>query len=430
MQKKNRSFYLNLLIGILLINFVFNALFLGRLGEYSIAGIGVPGILRLLFLSILFFIMGLNLKRFNPVLKYERKSIFIVLLILYLFVQLFFLSNFAYQFQGSIKYYFYFSLMLIGLYNAYVEGALTSNKLVKLAVIFFFMIIVFYPYVIMSSGLSVSERLQHSNLRLGYLLQAGNEDAHVLVSLFPFVLVKLNTKRFFSKVVFLILLVVLFYNGTRSALIMGIFVTALFYFLGTKNKYLFGLISFIVLLILLPFVYNIFVILFKKEFAFFQNIDQFLQGGFTQGNLAGRITYIWVPTVLYTIKNSLMFGFGSNGWQIVASKVTWFSFQGTYYSPHNLFVWIFVSWGLIGLTLFIGFYYSQFLLAYRNYKNSTENLRVITIAVLCSFFAFLAWSFIANAHGAHGWTVLIISVLINISNKYQIKKSKLPKYIS
>lgn len=425
MNYKIKINYLKIIIAVLIINFYFNAIFKSILVPIIIGGINLSGYLRFILLLIILFIIAPQLQYFNYVFNKNRKFVFIIFVfIIFLIIEIFFIKNKFLHIQGSIKFIFYFSCIIMGLYPAYYSSNKTLKKFTNLAIFLFFSVIIFYPYIIYKIGMNPFERiLMAGDVRYGFLLQAGNEDAHIMVTLFPFILAKFYNKKYIKIFLIFILFLVLIYNGTRSALLSALFIIILFYYLSSPKKILFIILIILIFVIFAPVILSFVSIMFEKEKGVFLYTNRLLSGEYVGGNLSGRITYIWVPIIYYTINNSLFFGFGSNAWQTIAPKIVWASYADVTYSPHNLFVWIFANWGLLGLIIFIYLLYINFRYVINSYKKAIKiKNKIISISLMCSWFGFIIWSLIANSVGAHGWTVFTILILINISNKYDISK--------
>jgi len=416
-----------IVIFILVVQFYIAALFWGFLEPMRIKGIAPDGYFRFASLCIVFILLlGQFKTKYSYLLARERSLLISFFLFLSLLgTQFFIVDDKFLHFRGCTRYVLYFACVLLSFYSCFYYGEKSRDILVSVAVVLFFSVIIFYPYVIYKFGLPFSERLQTS-ARLAFLLGAGNEDAHFMASLFPFVLAKFDKRKFLTAGLIIFLFVALIYNGTRSAFLMSGITVLLYYTLVTKKKWLLiGLIGTLVaafLLIILPFLY----LKFENEMGIFFDFSDLLQGKFIGGNFSGRLSFIWLPTIEYTIKNSFWMGFGNSGWMEVGSKValTNIFLRGwVVASPHNFFVWSFVNWGILGLMLLIypmfkGVIYSWYTLK----TSSTLNQKKVSVAIFCSWICFINWCMIANSNGVHGWTVLILLILLSIANKNYIRE--------
>jgi len=416
---------INFVIFALLANFYITTLFLGFFNFIYIGSIALEGLIRFILFTSLTIIF---LKKINQIkstfLKEKKIFIFIILFVILTFLQIFFLKNKLYHIQGTIKYLFYLLCILLSIYSLHNNGVQVRDKLIIVIYILFFSVVIFYPYLIIRSGLSLGERLTLTGIRFSMILGAGNEDAHFMVTLFPFILYSLYKKKFLLISIIILSTVVLIYNGTRSTLLMFCFVVLLYFTITNKNKILMPLLIVILIFTVGESVGNIFITQLEGEKGIIFNFNDFVQGRVSEGNLAGRYNSTWMPTVLYTIKNSLWIGFGNNGWSEVAlNAIGYENISNSWVSvaPHNFFVTCFCNWGLLGLTLFIYLFYHYVKYSFLCLKKAlTFNQKRISTALLCSWISFLSWSMIANSSGTAGWTVLVILILLTIINKNEI----------
>lgn len=397
--------------------------------QLNFRGISIEGYFR--FASIIFFclIFMTQAKRIYYVATQESGLVFGIIFFTSLtFIQVILFDNKLTNIQGNFKFYLYFITLFLGLPSCYHYSKNMRDRLMILAVFFFVSVIVFYPYIIFSMGVSLFGRLQLSE-RYGLLLQSGNEDAHFMVSLLPLVIVKLHGKKLATTSLLLIFCLVLYYNGTRTTMVSGVIVTSLYYFLVSKRKiYLF---LFLIALILpaAPVLSLFFSTVFDSERGLILSFNDLLMGDFVGGKLSARLTYLWLPTIEHTIRNSFWLGAGSNGWEgVIMNTSPWYAVfisgqQSS--SPHSLFVWVFVSFGMIGLLLIIYLFYKIIeytLFAIRNCTHHEQ--KRISVAILCSFVGYCIWCFIANASETPGWIILTYLLLLSMANKYSVLENR------
>jgi hypothetical protein len=213
------------------------------------------------------------------------------------------------------------------------------------------------------------------------------------------------------------------YNGTLTAIVMGVTVTILYYFLNSRKKVLLVVLIIMILLLVGGTILQALSVLFERQKVLIWSYEKLLRGEPLGENLSGRIGLVWLPAILYTIENSFWTGFGSNGWTMVANNTALVRIEGIVQaaSPHNLFVWSFTNWGIVGLVLIICIFYKSVRYSWFCVRASgTSSERNIPNAIFCSWVAFIGWSMSANSHGPYGWTVFILLILLSIANKQHL----------
>ncbi|MCK4821587.1 hypothetical protein KA005_37825, partial [bacterium] len=316
---------------VLIVNFYINTYLLFILGSIHIRGIGLPGYFRFAISGVVGILFLGQLKKYSYVLAQQRGlCVAIFLFFLILAIQFFIVDDKVLHLQGSVKYFFYFTCLLLSLYSCYYDSKNARNALVIVAIILFASVIFFYPYIICKAGMNPYERLT-VYMRSSFLLRAGNEDAHFMLTLFPFLLAKFHGKKFLTIVFLVFCFLALIYNGTRSTLVMAPIVTLLYYNIISKRKLLLGGLLTALIVAGMSALPQILALMFEKEMGLILNYQDFLYGNYVGGNLSRRVSFIWLPTIKDTIQNSFWVGYGSNGWSLVAGKVAMMGFMNGKY---------------------------------------------------------------------------------------------------
>lgn len=186
-MKKSASFTIAcwLLLSVLCVR-LFLPLILGGVGG---VGVGLEGLARFICLGIIAIILIDHLSRFSFIFKYENNFIFLILSFIFLMlVQIFLVGNASFNLQGMIKYLFYFGFIIISLYGAIVFSDQSIHLLLNLCFFLFLSVLIFYPFMIIESGVDPITRLMNREGRMSFLLKTSNEDAHFMTTLFMLVL--------------------------------------------------------------------------------------------------------------------------------------------------------------------------------------------------------------------------------------------------
>lgn len=154
-----------------------------------------------------------------------------------------------------------------------------------------------------------------------------------------------------------------------------------------------------------------------------KRMEQFTE----EGSLGGRED-IW-EDVFVMIENAPVIGLGEPGFTYEMTKI-----YGHSKSAHNYFIYIFVTSGIIGLSLFLFFLSKIFITSYRSYKMDNEPVYIILFALIV-FAMFRSggtlgdksyWFFLAMIVGAQFDFKKIALNSISIDNEfntdYQIKE--------
>lgn len=415
-MKKSASFTIAcwLLLSVLCVR-LFLPLILGGVGG---VGVGLEGLARFISLGIIAIILIDHLSRFSFIFKYENNFIFLILSFIFLMlVQIFLVGNASFNLQGMIKYLFYFGFIIISLYGAIVFSDQSVHLLLNLCFFLFLSVLIFYPFMIMESGVDPITRLMNREGRMSFLLKASNEDAHFMTTLFMLVFVKVRKSKVLCIILACVFYLALIYNGTRSALMLSFVLPIVSYILLKRKFVTSAIIIGLLVLLTLPYLVTFVETKFEAELAILEDTEDVMAGQEAGGTLSWRIVYLWKPSIDYILSHSPVIGYGSNGWDIVIPKIL----HGETASPHNFFVWSFVNWGFVGVTLILLIIGTSIYYVWKSYLRDKSNVddQLLSIALLCAWTEFLIWSMIANVNNSEGWTILCILIVFSICVKYK-----------
>jgi O-antigen ligase len=327
--------------------------------------------------------------------------------------------------SGCIKFISWILLYLCALLSLTQYTALRFARSVPLILLLVFLgIVLQYPFLILSSAKGLGEAISSygdttTEKGLHGLFAAANEDANGMVALLPFCLYfseqVTGLKKWILRLSILIYIpLILLFNGTRTALFFGFPITVfLFYFKFSMSGLL--RISPVLLTTIVAFGLN------ARSFA----EKAFRSESLDKGNFGWRILRLWIPATRYTFEQSPIFGFGSRGWDYVclinnivlpeAGNVA-SVFDNT--PPHNVYIWVYVSWGIFGAFVYLSF---LALLLKKSFQLSFScDLEVARLgkASFCSIIAYCIWGAISNVHFESGWLILFSIGIIVASLKF------------
>ncbi len=385
------------------------------------------GYIRLLGIPIIFFYFINSFGALKDKIKNEKwLSLPILLLLLYFFVLPIFIPSSCVQnhFSASVKCVFWFLCYLVIIANADARPDRKVKYLLNVLVLIFFSIIVFYPYLILNSGFTLGNVVKNGlKLKLSFLLGAANEDANGLVTVLPFVLFALRKHRILRLILIAFTGVSLLFNGTRTAQIMFLLILFLFFSATSKRKFIW-----MIFLVFMGLSIGQFIMVYLNRILAFETLDAFL-GLSSAGNLGFRVALIWIPTLNFMFHYSPVFGLGTGGWNYLALKIL--PMDSTSLStvpPHNTYLWIYVCWGIIGLTqylLFLGAMLAKSIKIAMKKKGKWK--ASLGTALVCSIFGYGVWSFMSNSYWAQGWIILLItSSLILMVTYFDMDNVKQP----
>jgi len=370
----------------------------------------------LLFLGRLFF----NYSNYSPFIKNNKVFTGLIVFFLLIIISQFFIDLSLKQLQGNIKFILFFLAIILSLGHCYFDPENALKTIGNWALFFLICVLIFYPYLILSSGETILQRLLTPNSRYGFFLGHANADAHLIVTtsfLIIFSILYKHSKAF--SFLFVCICIALIYNGTRAALILFILLNLIcFSFLSKRKIFLyFFIFLFLIIIFIVSPLQKIININFQNEYIF-TNVTSVLQGEHVGGNFSYRVADIWVPIFDHVVKNSLWFGYGSNGWDVLSSDIL-----GHRIPSHNFFIWSFANWGLLGVLFFIVLIIHYLIISFKTLNTKNKSHKKISISIFCSWIGFINWTIFENPFSPQGFTVLTLLILATTANKYLHLKS-------
>ena len=385
----------------------------------------------------IFYIILIRKKRFSNFKKLGFLELPIIILFLINLIQLFIIPKDAIEMHitGSVKFTAWFGLYLTSLLSLNLSSALKYKMVLLNTLATIFLIgIAIYPFIIITSGTTLSsvltgygdtaDRIQNSGL-----FGSANEDANGLMTLLPFALlfvekIKGVHKSILRYSLFIFFPFLLIYNGTRTTLFFTLPITLILFYSELSLK---GLLK-LILILLTPLI------------IIFPFISSFLNQAFSAqlagdgGSFTWRVENVWNPAIEYTQRYSPIFGFGSRGWEYIANPLDLFTRggiqSGNLISPHSGYVWAFVSWGGIGLCMYLLFLIILLAESFKISQLHNKHLAMLGRALFCSVFSYCTWSYISNVMWAQGWIILVtIAILIASAKVIPSVESKDTKYL-
>jgi hypothetical protein len=269
----------------------------------------------------------------------------------------------------------------------------------------FVLLIIQYPAIIANSGYSLAAAAQlygQNIIKMNGIFGAANEDGNGAMALLPFFLAytgqQAGIKKYLCGVFILVISpLMIFFNGTRTALF---FIYPLVLFLFYSN------LSIRRVLMLVPLLATVGIMIRSIASTVAEKtFSGDLEGGGTSG---WRIEQVWTPTFNYGVDASPVFGFGVRGWEYVCQQAGVFGETGKGESPHNIYLWIFISWGLVGFIVHIFFLLILLFYSFRLVGSPNREISNYAKASFCSLSAYLVWASISNANIDIAWLILIM----------------------
>jgi hypothetical protein len=269
----------------------------------------------------------------------------------------------------------------------------------------FVLLIIQYPAIIANSGYSLAAAIQlygQNIIKMNGIFAAANEDGNGAMALLPFFLAYTEQQTGIKKwclrgFALLISPLMIFFNGTRTALFFIYPLVLLLFYSNLSLKRLTALV---------PLIAFVGAIMRLVDTTFAEKaFNEEAQGG---GTSAWRIEHVWTPTFTYGSDISPVWGFGVRGWEYVCQQAGVWGETGTGESPHNIYLWIFISWGLVGLMIHFLFLLTLLFHSFRLVRSPDREISMYAKASFCSLIAYLVWASISNANIDICWLILIM----------------------
>ncbi|MBW4627285.1 MAG: hypothetical protein KME49_17705 [Brasilonema octagenarum HA4186-MV1] len=398
--------------------------------------LGVIGATRLVFLPLLVLILIEQLRKVDE--KRIRFAVsmgwpLLLLPILFLF-QIVAIPPAAVptHLSGCTKYIFWSLLYLSTVLSLNSQTTHLIRKILFITLLLVFLAtIVQYPIVIQRSSQSLSSIIASYGTQekdIFGLFASANEDANSLITLFPLALFyikqKSGLKGLILKVALLLYLPpLLFINGTRTALFITFPILLFLFHFTFSIKNFTRLAPFLIIFIL---IYNLYVVSFAES--------SFSKESEGEGTWGFRVERVWTPTSNYTYENSPLFGFGSRGWEYVCrinGIVRGAGEENAFevIPSHNVYVWTYVSWGIVGFSIYLGFLLTLLKESFQLSIFQDQEISLFGKTLFCCVIGYCIWAFISNAYIEAGWDILFIIGILISSLKMTALLSKYKNYI-
>lgn len=374
-------------------------------------------IIRLVSLFTLSIILISRFGSFWEYLKREKYIKRLLLLLLCIFIVQSILYGFS-DFKLEVYYYLLYltiAILIINVPNLKLKKDV-SQLSKNLVYLLFILLLMYLPTII--SDPSLSFRVNRPSLLLGN----ANEDAGLLITLLPFGYYTLRNNKL-QKIIFATfsIFILIFYNGSRYAILGYIIITTLSFLLNKRLRFRFIFLTFIAMTFAVFLSFN-YLNKYTDYDDALNNFASVASGNYDTGNLAGRIGGIWIPAINYTAGQSLWFGFGAGSWFEQAYNFTFnrvnYKTINTFRAPHNLFIYNFIQFGLLGLiALFSIFFQGIYKTLKYIYKNKGSSNLGFAAAVLSSWIGLLLWSLVANAWPSFSFPLIFILLTFTYSLK-------------
>jgi O-Antigen ligase len=307
---------------------------------------------------------------------------------------------------GAVRYVSW-ALGYIGLLStlSYKNSIRVLNIFTTAITILFVLLILQYPAIIANSGYSLAAAIQlygQNIIKMNGIFAAANEDANGAMTLLPFFLAYTEQQTGIKKWCFRIFALgvsplMIFFNGTRTALFFIFPLVLLLFYSNLSIKRLLTFFPFIAIVSVM--IRSVGATVAEKAF------NEEAQGG---GTSAWRIEHVWTPTFNYGSDVSPIWGFGVRGWEYVCQQSGIWGETGSGESPHNIYLWIFISWGLVGLAIHFLFLLILLFYSFRLAQFPSREISIYAKASFCSLIAYLVWASISNANIDICWLILIM----------------------
>ena len=277
-------------------------------------------------------------------------------------------------------------------------------------VFIFLATIIQYPFIIAKSSTGLATILKtfgRGDKNFFGLFASANEDANATVTLLPFLLMQIEKLGGFKKIFLLPLLltyfsIVLLFNGTRTALLITLPIVLFIFYTNLSIRAFLSISPLVGLAFIL---YNAYGRGFTEE--------AFSKESGDSGTFSFRLERVWIPASTYTFEHSPIVGFGSRGWEYVGSLIRLVRSASETNAfeiipSHNVYVWTFVSWGMLGCLIYVAFLLLLLKESFTLSKLPDLEVAMLGKTLFCSMIAYCFWAFISNANIEAGWGILIL----------------------
>ncbi len=221
----------------------------------------------------------------------------------------------------------------------------------------------------------------------GYQINPNNASIDIFVAMMLGLLLTADTyiRRALGFAIYTVGMILLLYANSRG-LLLGVFLGHLvIFYLLIKKKWIFYFSGLITLALFVFYLFQINV----KGFGL------------------SRREEIWLPLINYTIENNLFFGAGINVTKAIMGELNVITD-----TAHNLFLEVFVTSGLVGLVIFIGFL--LYFLKYLYQLDYQRNIRFYaSVFGLTAFFVAYQFDLKLASIGFTGITMMLLAGLIS-----------------
>lgn len=388
--------------------------------QYRPGGFELVRVLRLCAIPILsvLFIQKLRARKWSSLgWSFWIEMVFpIIVFYLILFIQLYTIPQGAVQghINSGVTFVFRNLLYLCLILNLNLKA---SEKLVKFIPLLFLGTLIVavyqYPLNILTGEIGLGDVLsalgQGSKIKTFGLFMSANEDGNALVALFPFALfyiekLPVSKKIFVRNFALVTMALVLLFNGTRTAMFASFPMVLFLFYSNLSIKRVLGYLPIVGPLLFL-------VVLLVSDFVG----AAFSRDTAGEGSFNWRREVVWTPAIEYINQHSPILGFGSRGWDFVA-RVLDINRGGrgpfTAIPSHNLYIWLYACFGLIGLAILALILFGLIRNSFRLAKNPNRDIALLAKACFCSVCAYIIWGGISNAFFPPGWNILYGIALI------------------
>lgn len=363
---------------------------------------------ELIVISLLFMIASLDLNFFTRAWNNKQFHLY------YIFIVTAMLSSFSNMYINlpNLVLLILYLQILYGFSYWKIDEDKLKRAVINMSLFFFLLMIVIYSIKFIQNPI-IGFRVN----RIQAIFPTVNEDGgfFLLFAIITYFSVKKKYIRFilFSAVIIILIFII----GNKTTIIAILFIILFYIFKKKKITVLLPILLIIFIIFNIIYEYIIFDVF--STFAYLTD-DRITSVYITSNTFIGRITTVWLPTIIYTVNNSLLFGFGLGSWNEVttasASSAGYF-LEGYYHrAAHNFLVYYFAELGIIGLSAILAIFYKVTKRLYIIIKYNAKNNDDFYFSLFLAWIVFMITAFSANVTGIVGW--VIIMMLYGITNHF------------